>query len=49
MGSLNVQPPSALRNVTEVFIYLRNNKHQNRAFLNEGFSETKGLQELVIS
>jgi len=41
MGSLNVQPPSALRNVTEVFIYFRNNRHQNRSYLNEGFNDSR--------
>jgi hypothetical protein len=49
MGSINVQPPSGLRNVTEVFIYLRNNKHQNRAFLNEGFADTRDENFSLIS
>lgn len=43
MGSLNVQPPNALRNLTEVFIYFRNNKHTNRSYLNEGFDNQNGL------
>uniref|UniRef100_A0AC34PV86 DDRGK domain-containing protein 1 n=1 Tax=Panagrolaimus sp. JU765 TaxID=591449 RepID=A0AC34PV86_9BILA len=45
MGSLNVQPPSALRNVTEIFIYLRNNRHQTRSYLNEGFHDPKVSEE----
>uniref|UniRef100_A0AC34F6R4 t-SNARE coiled-coil homology domain-containing protein n=1 Tax=Panagrolaimus sp. ES5 TaxID=591445 RepID=A0AC34F6R4_9BILA len=49
MGSINIQPPSGLRNVTEVFIYLRNNKHQNRAFLNEGFTDTRDENFSLIS
>uniref|UniRef100_A0A914Y340 t-SNARE coiled-coil homology domain-containing protein n=1 Tax=Panagrolaimus superbus TaxID=310955 RepID=A0A914Y340_9BILA len=49
MGSINIQPPSGLRNVTEVFIYLRNNKHQNRAFLDEGFTDTRDENFSLIS
>lgn len=30
MGSINIQPPSGLtRNLTEVFVFLRNNAQQN--------------------
>uniref|UniRef100_A0A7E4VN66 t-SNARE coiled-coil homology domain-containing protein n=1 Tax=Panagrellus redivivus TaxID=6233 RepID=A0A7E4VN66_PANRE len=49
MGSINVQPPAALRNLTEVFIYLRNNKHQNRGFLNEGYDESKDEKFTLIN
>uniref|UniRef100_A0A915D1D4 t-SNARE coiled-coil homology domain-containing protein n=1 Tax=Ditylenchus dipsaci TaxID=166011 RepID=A0A915D1D4_9BILA len=42
MGTLSVQPPSGLtRNLTEVFVFLRNNDQQNRIHVGFGHDDDK--------
>lgn len=45
MGSLVVQPPSGMvRNITEVFIFLRGNAHQQR-LSNKAFEPDNGKRK----